>query len=315
MRSWRSAAPSSTASPTVRDVTGGLGPRGAAKWVAGARPRTLGLSAAPVLVGTAAAFDASGTVVWWRAAAALVVAVALQVGVNYANDYSDGVRGTDAQRRGPQRMVASGLARPAAVRNAAALAVGVAAVSGLVLALAVDPWLLLVGLAAVGAAAGYSGGPRPYGYAGLGELMVLVFFGFVATTGAAYVQIERIPATAWWGSMVVGLPAVAVLLVNNIRDAATDRVAGKRTLAVRVGPIRARQLFAACLVGAFVFLVPVCVAAPVAAVGFAAVVFLIRPLHLVLTRDDPPALVEALVGTVRLTMALGVLSGLGLALS
>src|SRR6478609_8948237 len=204
------------------------------KWVAGARPRTLPVSAAPVFVGTCAAVQVADDVIWWRAVAALVVALSLQVGVNYANDYSDGVRGTDTDRRGPVRLVASGLASPAAVKRAAGLSFLVAAV--------VD-----------------TGGPKPYGYLGLGELMVLVFFGFVATTGSAYVQLERVPATAWWGSLVVGLPTVAVLLANNIRDIPTDAVAGKRTLAVRIGPIAARQLFALCLAGAFVFVVPMCV--------------------------------------------------------
>ena len=178
--------------------------------------------------------------------------------MNYANDYSDGVRGTDTARRGPIRLVASGLASPAAVKRAAGLSFLVAAVVGLVLALVVNPWLLLIGVAAVAAAVLYTGGPKPYGYLGLGELMVLVFFGFVATTGSAYVQVERVPATAWWGSLVVGLPTVAVLLANNIRDIPTDAVAGKRTLAVRIGPIAARQLFALCIAGAFVFVVPMC---------------------------------------------------------
>ena len=180
----------------------------AAHWLAGARPRTLPAAISPVLAGTAiAVYDDAA--VWWKALLALVVALALQVGVNYANDYSDGVRGTDTDRRGPIRLVASGLASPASVKRAAGLAFLLAAVVGLVLALVVNPWLLLIGVAAVAAAVLYTGGPKPYGYLGLGELMVLVFFGFVATTGSAYVQLERIPPTAWWGSLVVGLPTVA----------------------------------------------------------------------------------------------------------
>ena len=285
------------------------------KWVAGARPRTLPVSAAPVVVGTCAAVQVADDVIWWRAAAALVVALALQVGVNYANDYSDGVRGTDTDRRGPIRLVASGLASPASVKRAAGLAFLVAAVVGLVLALVVNPWLLLIGVAAVAAAVLYTGGPKPYGYLGLGELMVLVFFGFVATTGSAYVQLERIPPTAWWGSLVVGLPTVAVLLANNIRDIPTDAVSGKRTLAVRIGPIAARQLFSLCIAGAFLFVVPICIRAPWAVLGFLAIPLAIQPLHLVLTRDDPPGLVAGLVATVRLTIALAALVSLGLVVS
>jgi 1,4-dihydroxy-2-naphthoate polyprenyltransferase len=285
------------------------------KWLAGARPRTLPVSAAPVVVGTCAAVQLADDVIWWRAIGALVVALSLQVGVNYANDYSDGVRGTDSDRRGPIRLVASGLASPESVKRAAGLALLVAAVVGLVLALVVNPWLLLVGVAAVAAAVLYTGGPKPYGYLGLGELVVLAFFGFVATTGSAYVQLERIPATAWWGSLVVGLPTVAVLLANNIRDIPTDAVAGKRTLAVRIGPIAARQLFAFCLAGAFVAVVPMCFDAPWAALGFLAIPFAIQPLHLVLTRDDPPGLVAGLVATVRLTVVLAALVSVGLVLS
>lgn len=291
------------------------GPSGFAKWVAGARPRTLGVSAAPVVVGTCAAYGVAGTVIWWRALAALVVALALQVGVNYANDFSDGVRGTDAQRRGPVRLVASGLASPAAVRAAAVLSFAVAAVAGLVLAIAVNPWLVLVGVAAIAAAVLYTGGPRPYGYAGLGEAMVLVFFGFVATTGSAYVQVERIPATAWWGSLVVGLPTVAVLLANNLRDVVTDAAAGKRTLAVRIGPVRARQLFGLCVAGSLVALVPMALDAPLAILGFLAVPWAIQPVHLVLSRDDAPGLVAGLLATVRYTMVLAACTGAGLALS
>lgn len=298
-------------------MTGGAvpGPRGPGIWLEGARPRTLPVSAAPVVVGTCAAFQVADSVIWWRAAAALIVALALQVGVNYANDYSDGVRGTDAERRGPIRLVASGLASPEAVRMAAALSFLLAAVVGLVLSLAVDPWLLLVGVGAIGAGVLYTGGPRPYGYSGLGELMVLVFFGFVATCGSAYVQIERVPATAWWGSLVVGLPTVAVLLANNIRDIPTDVVAGKRTLAVRLGPIRSRKLFGICIALSLVSVGFVCIDAPWAALGFAAVPFAIMPVHLILTREDPPGLVAGLVGTVRFTIVLSGLTGLGLALS
>jgi 1,4-dihydroxy-2-naphthoate octaprenyltransferase len=283
-------------------------------WFAGARPRTLVISVTPVLVGTAAA-SIDGPTIWWRAVAALVVAVALQVGVNNANDYSDGVRGTDRERRGPLRITASGLAPPAAVKRAAALAFAVAAVVGLIVSLAVSPWLLLLGVAAIAAAVLYTGGPRPYGYEGLGEIAVLVFFGFVATAGSAFVQLHDVNAAAWWGSLAMGLPACAILLANNVRDVATDVEAGKRTLAVRIGAPAARRLFVGCIAGAFAAVVLVGVSHPVAFLGLLALPFALGPCRLVLTRQDPPGLVAALVATTRLQLVLGVLLTAGLALS
>jgi 1,4-dihydroxy-2-naphthoate octaprenyltransferase len=284
----------------------------AAQWWQGARPRTLSASVAPVVVGTAVAAR-YGTVVPWRAAAAVVVAVALQVGVNYANDYSDGVRGVDtARRKGPVRLTASGLARPAAVKRAAVLAFAVAAAAGIALAVAVDLRLLLVGVAAVLAAALYSGGPRPYASAGLGELSVLVFFGFVATCGSAYVHLERVPWLALPASVAVGLPACAILLVNNLRDIETDRAAGKRTLAVRVGAARTRGLYGASVVGSFVAVVAVAVATPPASLALAAAPLAVAPLRTVASRSDPPSLVAALVATARLELVLAVLLAVGL---
>ena len=288
----------------------------AAQWVAGARPRTLGAAIAPVLVGTAAAYAEVDRVIWWRGAAALVVALALQVGVNYANDYSDGVRGTDKDRKGPLRLTATGTATPQAVKRAAALSFLVAAVIGLVLSLVVNPWLLLVGVAAIAAAVLYTGGPKPYGYIGLGEVMVLVFFGFVATVGSAYVQVEYVPGAAWWGALVVGLLACAILLANNIRDVNGDRAAGKRTLAVRLGAPTARVLYAACFGAAFtIVLVVALVSSAWALLALLALPLAVRPVRLVLTRTDPPSLVAALVGTARLELAFSVLLALGLVLS
>jgi len=287
----------------------------AREWFEGARPRTLGAAVAPVLVGTSAAFAHADSVIWWRAAAALVVALALQVGVNYANDYSDGVRGTDRERKGPLRLTATGTASPAAVKRAAALAFLVAAVVGGVLSLVVNPWLLLVGVAAIAAAVLYTGGPRPYGYSGLGEVMVLVFFGFVATVGSAYVQVESVPSAAWWGSLVVGLLACAILLANNVRDVATDTQTGKRTLAVRVGAPTARRLFVACYAGAFASVVAIGVTQPWALLGLAALPLAVVPVRLVLTRRDPPGLVAALVATSRLELVVAVLVSVGLWLS
>ncbi|MGC4176091.1 1,4-dihydroxy-2-naphthoate polyprenyltransferase [Demequina sp.] len=214
-------------------------------WMAGARPRTLWTAITPVLVGTAAA-DAAGASHFLFSILALGVGLALQVGVNFANDYSDGVRGTDVDRIGPDRLVATGKATPSAVKAAALGSFGVAAVLGLALvALSGYWWLLGVGLVAIVAAWYYTGSERPYGYAGWGEVSVFVFFGPVATLGTMYTQAGRV---TWWAvlaSFALGLWAVAMLLVNNIRDIETDAAAGKRTLAVRVGDFRARQLYAA----------------------------------------------------------------------
>ncbi|MGH9030921.1 MAG: 1,4-dihydroxy-2-naphthoate polyprenyltransferase [Acidimicrobiia bacterium] len=288
----------------------------AAEWVAGARPRTLGAAVAPVLVGTAAAYADADRVIWWRAGGALVVALALQVGVNYANDYSDGVRGTDDARAGPLRLTASRLATPTAVRTAAVLAFAAAAAAGLALAVVVDLRLLLVGAAAIAAGALYTGGPRPYGYSGFGELAVLVFFGLVATAGSTYVQIERVPAAAWWGAVAVGLLACAILLANNIRDVDGDRAAGKRTLAVRLGAPQARVIYVACVGAAFaIVLVVALVSSAWALLALLALPLAARPVRLVLTCTDPPSLVAALVATGRLELVFSLLLALGLVLS
>jgi 1,4-dihydroxy-2-naphthoate octaprenyltransferase len=283
-------------------------------WYEGARPKTLGAAVSPVLVGTAAG-SLDGPVNWPRAVAALVVAVALQVGVNFANDYSDGVRGTDTNRRGPVRLTATGLATPHAVRNAAACAFAVAAVVGGVLSLVVNPWLLLLGVAAIAAAVTYTGGPKPYGYIGLGEVMVLVFFGFVATVGSAYVQHESIPAATWFAALAVGLPACGILLANNIRDAETDRATGKRTIAVRVGVAPARTLYAGCLIGALVAVAATAVLEPWALIALLAAPLALVPIRNVRTRSDPPSLIAALVGTARFQLVLAVLLAVGLSVS
>jgi 1,4-dihydroxy-2-naphthoate polyprenyltransferase len=281
-------------------------------WVQGARPRTLVAAVCPVLVGTAAAAS-EGPVVAWRAVAALVVAVALQVGVNYANDYSDGVRGTDTPARlGPARLTAAGLAAPATVRRAAGIAFAVAAVAGLALAVAVDLRLLAVGVAAIAAAVLYTGGPRPYGYAGFGELAVLVFFGVVATCGSAYVQLERVPAVAAAASLVVGLGAVAILLANNVRDVDGDRLAGKRTLAVRLGRDRARDLFTAVVAGMFAIVVLLGLTRPPVLVTLAAVPLAVAPVRLVRTRADGPGMIAALGATARLQLVVSLLLTAGL---
>ena len=280
-------------------------------WYQGARPKTLGAAIAPVLVGTAAG-TLDGPINWPRAAAAAVVALSLQVGVNFANDYSDGVRGTDAERRGPVRLTATGLATPRAVRTAAILAFATAAVVGTALSLVVNPWLLVVGVAAVGAAVTYTGGPKPYGYIGLGEVMVLVFFGFVATVGSAYVQHATVPGVAWVAAFAVGLPACGILLANNVRDVDTDRVTGKRTLAVRLGAARARGLYVACIAGAMVAVVACGAFVPSALLAILALPLAIAPVRAMLTRHDPPGLIAALVGTVRFQLVLALLLAVGL---
>ena len=218
-------------------------------WIAGARPRTLPAAVAPVLAGTGVAAYVDEAV-WWKALLALVVSLALQVGVNYANDYSDGVRGTDDDRVGPMRLVGSGTAEPAAVKRAAFTAFGVAAVAGLVLAATTAWWLVGVGAACVLAAWFYTGGDRPYGYLGLGEVMVFVFFGLVAVVGTTYVQTGTLEAAAVYAAVGIGGLACAILVVNNLRDVPTDTEAGKRTLAVRLGVERTRGLYLLLVVAA-----------------------------------------------------------------
>ena len=297
----------------LRDPRGGAS--GLGVWLRGARPRTLVASICPVLVGTAVAAS-DGRLVPWRALAALVVSVAIQVGVNYANDYSDGVRGTDTPARvGPVRLVASGLASPSRVKLAAALAFAVAGLAGLALALAVDPRLLLVGVICVAASVLYTGGPRPYGYEGFGELAVLVFFGLVATTGTAYVQTERLEGLALAASVPVGLGAVAILLANNIRDLDGDRAAGKRTLVVRLGRPRSRSLYLVTVVTMFVVVALIGIARPTALAALAAVPLAVAPVRLVRHRQDGPGLVAALAGTARLQLAVCTLLAIGLWLS
>ncbi len=283
-------------------------------WLAGARPRTLPASISPVLVGSAVA-AAEGTVVVWRALAAMVVALALQVGTNYANDYSDGRRGTDAQRVGPQRLTASGLVAPGKVLGAAGIAFAVAAVAGLFLAIAVDLRLLLVGAACIAAGALYTGGPKPYGYAGFGEVAVLVFFGFVATAGSAYVQLERLTGLAVLASAPVGLLACALLVVNNLRDIDTDAATGKITLAVRLGAARTRKLYQACVILALVCVVALGLVRAPALIALAAVPAATKPVRLVAARRDAPGLIAALVATARLQLVICVLLAAGLAVS
>lgn len=282
-------------------------------WLLGARPRTLPAAVVPVLVGTACAL--AGGVVWWRAAAALVVALALQVGVNYANDYADGVRGADAGRVGPTRLVASGLKPAAAVRRAAFLAFAVAAAAGLALALAVDRRLVLVGAACILAAWFYTGGRRPYGYRGLGEVSVFTFFGLVATMGAAYVQTGPggpFPPLAAAAAVPVGALATAMLVVNNLRDLPGDAAAGKRTLAVRLGDQRTRWLYATLLAAGTTAPANMARAAPRVLVALLALPLAVRAGARVLRGARGADLVPVLGETGRLQLVFGVLLAAGL---
>jgi 1,4-dihydroxy-2-naphthoate polyprenyltransferase len=284
------------------------------RWILGARPRTLPAAVVPVALGAACAVGEGGAD-WWRAMPALVVSLALQVGVNFANDYSDGVRGTDEVRVGPTRLVAGRLATPDAVKRAALVAFALAGVCGLILAASTTWWLLAIGAAAILAAWGYTGGPRPYGYLGLGELFVFVFFGLVATAGTSFVVVEEVPWRAWVGGSLAGSLACALLVVNNLRDIPTDAVAGKRTLAVRLGAARTRVLYAVLIVAAFVLVVALGVTGrPWSLIAFAAVPLAVPPVRAVRTAVGP-ALIAVLGATGRLQLACGLLCAAGIALS
>jgi 1,4-dihydroxy-2-naphthoate octaprenyltransferase len=320
--------------------------------VLGARPRTLPAAVVPVLVGTACGWwlipagslpsvaftPAAGGIgwttialernlIWWRALAALVVALAVQVGTNYANDYADGVRGTDDERVGPVRLVASGLATPGEVRRASLVAFGVAGAAGLALAAATSWWLLLVGAACFLAGWFYTGGPRPYGYLGLGEVFVFVFFGLVATVGSSYVQHPWLkapditagalaPAAHWWlpilAAVPVGLLAAALLEANNLRDLSGDRVAGKKTVAVRLGRVRAGWAYVVTLGLTAVGIGLVGRWRPWAFVALAALPLAVRPVTRALSADEGPALLPLLAETARLQIVAGLLLAVGI---
>ncbi|GJM38650.1 MAG: 1,4-dihydroxy-2-naphthoate octaprenyltransferase [Acidimicrobiales bacterium] len=288
-------------------------PTGARLWLAGARLRTLPAAIVPVAVGTAVAVGQESDTAWWRSPVALLVALALQVGVNYANDYSDGVRGTDGEARvGPLRLVGSGLVPAATVKRAATLAFALAGAAGTALAVAVGPELFVVGVLCLLAGWTYTGGPRPYGYLGLGEVFVFVFFGLVATVGTTYVLLERVDATAVWCSVTVGLWAVALMLTNNLRDIPGDTEAGKQTIAVRLGDARTRVVY----LGTHVVALAVAVAAtPIAgrvALGaLAALPFAGLAIAAVRGGARGPDLIPVLGMTARAQM----LGGLGLTLS
>jgi 1,4-dihydroxy-2-naphthoate octaprenyltransferase len=241
-----------------------------AQWIEGARPRTLPNAVAPVIAGTGAAAWLDSAV-WWKALLALVVSVSLIVGVNYANDYSDGIRGTDDERAGPLRLVGSKLAAPRAVLSAAVVSLAVGAVAGVALALVSAPWLIAVGAVCIAGAWLYTGGSRPYGYAGFGEIAVFVFFGLVAVLGTQYTQALRVDWVGTAAAVATGALSSAVLVANNLRDIPTDRVAGKITLAVRLGDAGTRILYQVLMGLAAVMTLALMRATPWCALGFLAV--------------------------------------------
>ena len=282
-----------------------------ALWIAGARPRTLPAAIAPVAAGTgAAAFE--DAVVWWKALLALGVSLALQIGVNYANDYSDGVKGTDDDRVGPLRLVGSGLVPARQVKLAAFAFLGLGAGLGFALAATTDWWLLLVGAAALVAAWTYTGGPIPYGYRALGEVSVFIFFGIVAVLGTAYVQVERITAPAVAASVGVGALACAILVANNLRDIPTDTVSGKKTLAVILGDKGTRRFFSLLVLLAVVALAVVAGWTLWAMLGLLFLPFAVRARQLVARGAQGPDLIPVLqsIGVAELVYAVGLAVGL-----
>lgn len=286
-------------------------PATAADWIAGARIRTLPLAIAPVLIGVGAAKVAEGPGVWHpvRSLLCLAVAVLLQIGVNYANDYSDGVRGTDEFRVGPGRLTGAGKAQPRKVLTVALVFFGLAAVAGLVLVILTQHWwVLLVGAAAIAAAWFYTGGKRPYGYYGLGEVFVFVFFGLVATAGTTYMLAGTVNQEAWYGAVIAGLIACAVLMVNNIRDIEPDKLAGKRTLAVLLGRIASRVVFCVLLLVPFGILAVLALFYPIAWYGMFALLAALPACVIALFAKTPRELITAL----QLTSITGLLVGIAL---
>ena len=273
------------------------------QWVHGARPRTLPAAVAPVVIGTGAAYGL-GRGDLASAILAVLVALGLQVGVNYANDYSDGIRGTDRDRVGPVRLVGQRLAPARNVRLAALACFGAAAVVGLALVALTQTWvMLLVGAACIAAGWFYTGGARPYGYAGLGELSVFVFFGLVATLGTTYTQARTLSGGAWAGAVGIGAVACALLVANNLRDIPGDSAAGKRTLAVRLGEARTRFLYAALLVLPFAAVAVLASSCPWVLLAVPSVALAWPPLRLVVSGAKAAALVPALAGTARFALA------------
>ena len=286
-------------------------------WLLAARPPTLLAAVAPVLVGGGLAAD-DGVFAWDAFVVTLVTAVLINIGVNFANDASDAARGADTPDRiGPPRAVASGLIDAAMMWRGVVVVFGLAAAGGLYLTWVAGPWIIVIGVASIIAALGYTGGPFPYGYRGMGELFVFVFFGLVATVGSRFVHDQTAPLDAWLAALPVGLLVTGILVANNIRDIETDRRTGKRTLAVILGRGRTQTLYATLIVGAFSILG---VAAAVGGMprgslaGLAAIPLAVPPIRTVLTETSGPALIVALKANARLHFVVGALIGLGSAL-
>jgi 1,4-dihydroxy-2-naphthoate octaprenyltransferase len=274
------------------------------RWVLAARPRTLPAAMVPVIVGVA--LIRPRTINWGNSSLCLVVALALQVGTNYANDYSDGVRGTDEVRVGPFRLTASKLVSAITVRNAAFVSFFLAGAAGLLLASRTSWWLVAVGATAIAAGWFYTGGPRPYGYYGFGELFVFIYFGLVATVGTAYVQHLTIPDRSWWLGTATGFMACALLEANNLRDVEGDLSAGKRTLAARMDRRRAPWLFATCVLGVLVAIA----GAGHSVVGVVAVLLYIPALRLAFSQKNGRELLPMLKHSAQAQLQLGALLAL-----
>ena len=282
------------------------------QWISGARPRTLPAAFTPVAVGTGAAFP---TPRFATAGLALVIALALQVGVNYANDYSDGIKGTDDNRVGPFRLVGSKAATPKSVLAAALISFLIAVFAGLALAVMITWWLVPIGIAAIAAAWGYTGGAKPYGYRALGELSVFVFFGLVAVVGTYYVQREYLN---WWvvlASLPVGLLACALLTVNNLRDIPSDRLAGKRTLAVVLDDQKTRSLYYGLIALAYFSALALSTWRAGAALALLTTALLVDPLRKVRLGAKGKELIQVLVATARIQLLFGILLAMGLAVT
>jgi 1,4-dihydroxy-2-naphthoate octaprenyltransferase len=283
------------------------------EWLAGTRPRTLPAAVVPVLIGTGVAAG-YGAASWWRALLALFVALALQVGVNYANDYSDGVRGSDEQRVGPTRLTAAGLARPRTVLAAAFGCFFAAGVAGLVLAAVTSWWVVLFGAACVAAGWFYTGGSKPYGYSGLGEISVFAFFGVGAVAGTAFVEMTRLSWLGLIAAVPAGLLSCALLMINNLRDIRTDAVAGKHTLAVIIGDARSRLAYVLFLLVPFVFALGIAVVRPLTLLTLLALPLVAAPVRAVRGGATGPALIRTLGQTGRVQLVFGVLFTIGLAI-
>lgn len=290
---------------------GAAPPATARDWIDGARLRTLPLAIAPVLIGTGAAVAAAGDgrFHWVRALLCLAVALFLQIGVNFANDYSDGIRGTDDFRVGPSRLTGSGRAKPRVVLTVALAFFALAALAGIAIVIATQQWwLLLVGAAAVAAAWFYTGGKRPYGYAGLGEVFVFVFFGLVATAGTQFVQALVVTQEGWFGAVAAGFVACCALIVNNIRDIDADRAAGKRTLTVLIGSMWSRVLYIVLMFLAYAILAVVSLLYPLGWLGFFGLLVAVPACLITATAKTGRELILAL----QLTGIVGLLYGIGL---